>query len=70
MAFDVKQLKPHEQRVIEERDQLAERTEKLSAFQTTSTFYSLPVADQDLLKKQLELHHELLAVLNLRIDRF
>lgn len=65
-----KQLKPHEQRVVDERNALAERTEKLNAFQTTDTFLSLPVADQELLKKQLELHNELLSVLEQRIARF
>ncbi len=67
---DTTQLTIHEKRVVDERNRLAERTEKLRAFQTTEEFFALPVAEQESLKKQLKQHDKMLAGLDWRISRF
>ena len=63
-----KQLKPHEQRELEEEhNRLAACTEKLSRYQTTEDFLALPVSEQGLLNQQLELQNDLLSILSYRI---
>lgn len=67
---DTTQLTIHEKRVVDERNKLAERIEKLKAFQTTEEFFALPVAEQASLKQQLKQHDKMLAGLDWRISRF
>ena len=68
---------PHQQRVIDERDQLAERLDKLRAFikhepgdGTLSIFNSLDQAERDDLRAQAHHMGEYKAILNRRIYRF
>lgn len=57
-------------RVIEERDQLKERREKLQAFLEGDQIKTLPYYEVDLLVSQLQLMTHLLVVLNSRIALF
>ena len=59
-----------QQRVIEELDQVAERTPKLRAFLGTDLFCSLPVAEQVRLKLQLYFMQGYQEVLEERIAAF
>jgi hypothetical protein len=62
---------PHEQRVIEEREALDEKLQKLSTFiETSETFRVLGRVDQHILMRQRTLMREYSVVLGLRIDRF
>lgn len=63
-------LAPHEQRVVQEREELQGRLERLSTFMTGPVFKSLPQLDQDLLHRQNWLMIELVFVLAERIERF
>lgn len=65
-----RELKPHEQRVVEEHDELAVKLEALQAFMCTSTFESLEDEDQDLLKRQRYNMSGYLWCLAARISRF
>lgn len=60
----------HQQRVVIEREELTERTHKLSAFLSTKTCETLPVEEQRRLSRQLDIMCHLGAVLNERIDAF
>ena len=60
-------LAPHQQRVVEERDQLAERITRLTAFEAGELFTSLCEAEQRRLRSQLVAMDEYLAILNERI---
>jgi len=68
---------PHQQRVIDERDQLAERLDKLRAFitlqpqgGTVSIFDSLDKAEREDLRSQARHMREYKAILDRRIARF
>lgn len=63
-------LAPHEQRVVQEREELRGRLERLNTFMTGPVFKSLPQLDQDLLHRQNWLMIELAFVLAERIERF
>lgn len=67
---DTTQLTIHEKRVVDERNKLAERIEKLKAYQTTEEFFALPVAEQESIKQQLKQYDNTLAGLDWRIFRF
>lgn len=64
------ELQPHQQRVVEERDQLQERTVKLRAFFATETFGSLEKEERDDLVRQSAIMGQYLAVLGRRVERF
>jgi hypothetical protein len=64
------ELKPHEHRVVTERDELTEKLEKLEIFIKTSLFESLSIKDRNLLIEQGKLMDQYLSVLNERIGRF
>lgn len=67
----MKQFKPHEQRVIAERDELAVRISALEDFVNSSPIYTtLPSKDRQLLTKQLEAMRAYLFVLDARIELF
>lgn len=61
---------PYQQRVVEEKQQLDERHEKLCLFIQSKPFYQLPLAEQKRLETQWHLMSALSAVLGDRIDAF
>jgi hypothetical protein len=61
---------PHQQRVIEERDELKVRSDKLGEFLIGNIYQSLPSIEKSALYHQLNLQVELLHILNGRISRF
>ncbi|MDA4845982.1 crAss001_48 related protein [Hoeflea poritis] len=63
-------FQPHEERVIAERNELAERLRKLKEFSLTPTFEELPDADAILLNHQRKVMTLYLETLNCRIARF
>lgn len=65
-----KQLLPHQQRVVEERNELVDKVTKLHSFFNTEIFESLPGEDQELLVKQEKVMKEYSDILLDRIKRF
>ena len=65
-----KELQPHEQRVVDERTELIEKTTKLHAFFKNPIFEKLPQHDQDLLQVQVAIMMDYSYVLLKRINRF
>lgn len=64
-------LAPHQQRVVEERDQLAERFAKLGKFiDEGMVFCTLPLGERRRLEDQAAVMDEYLAILNERIAAF
>lgn len=64
-------LPPHQQRVVQEAAELADRGEKLQHFiQHNPTFGTLPINEQDRMRKQLMLMRQLFEVLQERIAAF
>ena len=57
-----------EKRLVEERDQLEERLEKLNAFMITDGFGKIKVRQQQLLTNQAAYMTKYLTTLNLRIE--
>lgn len=49
----MKELAPHQLRVIEEKEQLDDRVSKLTAFIESDRVNLLPVKDKELLERQL-----------------
>ena len=69
--LQTKNMQLHEQRVINEKNELADRTVKLAAFISASpTFTSLPTAEKSRLKRQLNCMIEYVEVLDERIAAF
>jgi hypothetical protein len=67
---NIKPLQPHQQRVVQERDDLQERTTKLDAFIQSPLFKTVDPAEQTRLGRQSALMHDLLLLLNERIAVF
>lgn len=63
-------LQPHEERVLAERGELAERVEKLHAFIESAAWHRLPESDRDLLVEQRNHMTAYLGVLQRRAARF
>jgi len=61
-------MSDYKQRIVDEKNQLEERAFKLSTFIQGSAFKNLSVANQFLLRKQLEVMNSYLGILNCRID--
>lgn len=63
---------PHQQRVVQERDDLAVKIEALGTFidNQNPVFKNLDIEDQFLLKQQLTIMVEYHRVLDARINRF
>ena len=61
---------PHEQRVIAEAEQLADRLRKLEGFMATPAFSKVTWVDQVFLRQQLQPMTDYLAALNGRIAAF
>lgn len=64
-------MEDYQKRVVDERADLANKLEKLTSFVCSNEqFKRLPVEDKSLLRKQTEVMHEYLMILDMRIDRF
>lgn len=59
-----------QQRVVDERDQLDDRLQKLRAFFKTPQFEKLPEDDQRVLRQQSVFMGEYLSILEYRISKF
>jgi hypothetical protein len=64
------QLQPHQQRVIEEHSDLAQRADRLQAFIEGDVFDGLPLSERLDLGTQLDLMRKLQEILERRIGRF
>lgn len=64
------ELQPHQQRVVEEKEALQEKVEKLKTFTESETFKTLSKNDQKLLKYQLIHMNNYLYVLEVRVMMF
>lgn len=63
-------MQPHEQRVVQERDELIEKLGKLDRFQEGDVFAGLPYEDRKLLTIQRNAMATYAECLNARIGRF
>lgn len=63
-------MQPHQQRVIDEKNELSDKIYKLSSFRTTDMFKSLSEKEQDLLTVQLNTMIEYENILEERIQLF
>lgn len=63
-------LLPHQQRVVDERDELDEKLLKLIAFFSTPTFAQLPAEEQDRLRMQVKFMDGYSTILQQRIEAF
>ncbi|EEJ7233427.1 hypothetical protein S483_001319 [Salmonella enterica subsp. salamae] len=67
----MKKLQPHQQRVVDEANDLADKFTKLVAFIGSSSVYqSLESTEQTLLRGQVGAMRAYLEILNLRIESF
>ena len=65
------ELLPHQQRVVDERNSLYDKTIKLNEFVGSSgIFENLEISDQEDLKIQLDIMFQYLEVLDKRIKKF
>jgi hypothetical protein len=67
---DAKTLAPHQQRVVDEKEELDTRARALAAFFSSQTYAGLPSAERARLVRQLALQIELSNVLGERIAAF
>lgn len=65
-----KELAPHQQRVVEERDELLDRLRKLQHFMSTQTWVGLPTEEAHRLVLQKHFMEGYVAVLGQRIMAF
>lgn len=65
-----KEILPHQQRVIEEKQNLQEKYVKLRDFLSTEIFNSLIKEEQDDLFKQYNVMKDYIDILDRRINRF
>jgi len=63
-------MKPHQERVIEEKAQLDERLAKLNEFGRGTIFPNLPAAEQERLQRQSKIMDQYSVVLGERIAAF
>ena len=61
---------PHQQRVIDERNELVVKLNALDSFIPSEIFASLSTEDQHLLTQQRTVMNEYRRILDLRINRF
>lgn len=64
------ELKPHQQRLVEEKAELDAKLENLNAFGRGELFASLPSAEQERLNRQSEIMDQYSVVLGERIAAF
>jgi hypothetical protein len=67
---NIKELQPHQQRVVSEKTELDERLNKLLAFTSTPIYLTLPKPDRDLLLEQAGYMQAYSNVLGQRIAAF
>ena len=67
---DVSHLQPHQQRVVAECEQLADRVQKLEAFLATPLYAGLPERERQLLKMQADAMVVYLGIINTRVEDF
>lgn len=67
---DVGHLQPHQQRVVAECEQLADRIAKLETFMHTDFYAGLPEEERELLKMQADAMVLYLGIINTRVARF
>ncbi|URQ08933.1 hypothetical protein BRM13314_00004 [Salmonella phage BRM 13314] len=65
-----KELQPHQQRVVDELDELQKKIHNLTVFTTTTKFQDLESLDRHLLVTQLDAMRTYSNILMMRIDRF
>ena len=63
-------MKPHQQRVVEEKEELDEKRQRLVEFKNTDLFASLPWQEQERLNTQAHIMTMYSAVLGARIAAF
>lgn len=63
-------MQPHEQRVVDERNELINKTAKLDDFRRGDIFAGLAYEDRKLLTAQRSAMQAYIEVLDLRISRF
>lgn len=63
-------MKPHQERVVEEKKELDKRRENLTAFTFTKTFESLPYSEKERLMRQHSIMEQYSDVLGERIAAF
>lgn len=63
-------LQPHQQRVVAECEQLADRIKKLEAFLATPIYAGLPERERHLLKMQADAMVVYLGIINTRVEDF
>ena len=63
-------MQPHQQRVVEEKEQLTEKLDKLETFEGGAIFSSLPPTEQSRLTRQLLIMKLYEQVLSERIAAF
>lgn len=63
-------MQPHQERVIAEKKELDERGNKLDQFILSEKFGTLPAAEQERMKRQLEIMGKYSEVLGERIAAF
>ncbi len=66
----MKELQPHQQRVVDEKQELDAKREKLGAFKSTELFAGLPWQEQERLNTQSHIMTMYSAVLGERIAAF
>lgn len=65
---NIKELQPYQQRLLDEKQELDERVEKLSAFVNSENLNKASEQEQELLRQQLAIMTSLQVVLQKRID--
>lgn len=63
-------MQPHQQRVVDERDDLADKLTKLNSFIGKDMFNSLPAEERIRLARQATVMKDYLDILNDRINAF
>lgn len=63
-------MQPHQQRVVDEKDALDEKINKLDQFLDGDIFKGLPIKEQDRLVKQLHFMRQYYSILGERIAAF
>jgi hypothetical protein len=63
-------MQPHEQRVVDEKNELGERLERLLSFLQTDFYKSLSEKEQELLYFQSQVMEDYFEVLEQRIELF
>ncbi len=67
---ETKTLLPHQQRVVDERQELDGKIQKLGAFFDTEIFKGVDADEQERLHKQYAIMHDYSNILQQRIDAF